>query len=189
MKRNAFSFVYLATVVILGWSLNTEKGKNKMLFDFAEGKNGSEWRAVNDGVMGGLSKGIFEVEGKAARLWGTLSLENNGGFSSTRSPVSEYKLGKYQGLLLRVKGDGRTYAMTLRDTPYFTGMAFNASFETTQGEWIEVKVPFANFEGKYFGRKTNSGPIDPDQIRQMGVILADKKAGPFEIELDWLKVY
>ena len=189
MKRNLFSFVYLATVLSLGLGLQGKKGKQKMLFNFAEGENGKSWQVVNDGVMGGLSSGVFQIEDQTGTLSGTLSLENNGGFSSVRSPVDTYKLGKYQGFVLRVRGDGRTWSMTLRDTPYFTGLAHNASFDTEAGSWQEIQIPFSDFEAKYFGRSARVEPIDPDEIRQMGVILADKKAGPFEIEIDWLKVY
>jgi len=40
------------------------------------------WNVVDDGVMGGLSQGKREIGGDGIlRFFGTLSLENNGGFS------------------------------------------------------------------------------------------------------------
>ncbi len=80
-------------------------------FDKAESDSLS-WRVVDDGVMGGLSKGDFGVsDGGVLTFRGTLSLENNGGFSSIRTEKVKMDLSGADGLLVRVKGDGRTYQM------------------------------------------------------------------------------
>jgi len=53
-----------------------------VLFDFTENKDTGNWMVVNDGVMGGLSKGTLTAgENGNAVFKGTISLENNGGFS------------------------------------------------------------------------------------------------------------
>jgi len=56
-----------------------------VLFDFTKESNIQNWSVVNDGVMGGLSKGNFSVNDKGDGFFtGHVSLENNGGFSSVR---------------------------------------------------------------------------------------------------------
>src|SRR5690606_39501342 len=47
---------------------------------------------------------------------GTLSLENNGGFASVRSGAIEQDLGKTHGVVVRVRGDGKTYQFRIWTT-------------------------------------------------------------------------
>ena len=48
----------------------------------------SPWRSINDGVMGGVSAGGMRESREGLKFTGTLSLENNGGFSSVRRMVN-----------------------------------------------------------------------------------------------------
>ncbi|HZZ77317.1 MAG TPA: CIA30 family protein [Gemmataceae bacterium] len=58
----------------------------KTVFDFSGTDAAKEWQTVNDGVMGGVSDGRFKItDKKTLEFYGTLSLENNGGFASMRS--------------------------------------------------------------------------------------------------------
>ena len=66
------------------------------------------WYTVNDNVMGGVSNSLVVVNTELQRLsfTGDVSLENNGGFASTRSQWTNYNLGTFDGIALRVRGDG-----------------------------------------------------------------------------------
>ena len=78
------------------------------LVDFARPEAGQQWQAVNDGVMGGVSDGRFKItEGKTLEFFGTLSLDNNGGFASVRSKPADRDIKTGDTLVVRVKGDGR----------------------------------------------------------------------------------
>jgi len=151
-----------------------------------------DWGVVDDGVMGGLSQGKREI-GKDGilRFFGTLSLENNGGFSSLRTGNVKLDLGGAEGVTLRVKGDGRSYQLRLGTDAEYRGreMSFQAGFSTTKGEWTEVKVPFALFVGRWRGTELPDKAFDPSKIRRLGLQLADKKAGPFELQVDWVRTY
>lgn len=150
------------------------------------------WRVVDDGVMGGLSKGKITV-GRSGTLTfnGDLSLENNGGFSSIRTGSIELDLSKYSGLVARVKGDGRTYQMRLGTEARYRGMevSFMAEFPTTEGQWTEVSIPFSDFTGSFRGMKLKDQVLDPAKVRRVGLLLADKKAGSFELKVDWIRAY
>ena len=50
------------------------------------------WRAINDGVMGGVSVGRMVATDRGLRFEGELSLENNGGAAAgRRRPVGEHR--------------------------------------------------------------------------------------------------
>ena len=151
-----------------------------------------DWRVVDDGVMGGLSQGKREI-GKdgVLRFFGTLSLENNGGFSSLRTGDVKLDLSAGDGVILRVKGDGRTYQLRFSTDAEYRGreMSFQAGFPTTNVEWAEVKVPFKRFVGTWRGVDLPDKVFDPSKIRRLGLQLADKKQGPFELRVDWIRTY
>jgi uncharacterized surface protein with fasciclin (FAS1) repeats len=148
------------------------------------------WQTVLDGVMGGLSSGrIAAGESGTLRFTGELSLENNGGFSQIRTAVPEGTFAGTKGLLLRVKGDGRTYQCDIRSSRLrLMAGGYQSRFETKAGEWTEVEIPFDQCVANSFGQRIrNAPPLDPASIESVGITLSDKKEGPFAIEVDWIR--
>lgn len=151
-----------------------------------------DWQIVNDGVMGGLSEGRVDFAGgEILRFSGTLSLENNGGFTTVRSGDLDLDLSNDLGLLLRVKGDGRTYEARLDSDARFRGnsVSFAGTFETEKDRWIQVKVPFTEFKGSFRGMDLPDMKLNPAAVERVWILLADKKEGPFELEVDWIRTY
>lgn len=151
-----------------------------------------EWRVVNDGVMGGLSQGRISVSEPGTLVFeGTLSLENNGGFSSVRTGDLNLDLSSQTGVAMRVKGDGRTYQVRLGSDARYRGMevSFQAEFPTVEGKWTEVQLPFDQFTGSWRGRMLEDKVLNTSSIQRLGLLLADKKAGPFSLEVDWIRAY
>lgn len=151
-----------------------------------------KWTIVNDGVMGGLSQATVEhTEGGSMKFTGTLSLENNGGFSSVRSGPVDLNLSNDLGILLLVKGDGRTYQVRLESDARYRNwpVSFAGEFETVAGEWKQVKVPFKSFRGGFRGLDLPDAVLDPADIREVSLLLADKKPGPFALEVAWIRTY
>jgi len=69
--------------------------EDRVLFKFDNAEAAKAWQTVNDGVMGGRSDGRFKInDEKKMEFFGTLSLENNGGFASVRSRESKLRLEK-----------------------------------------------------------------------------------------------
>ena len=150
-------------------------GGQQSVAEFTPEESGKlDWRIVDDGVMGGLSQGKREV-GKDGilRFFGKLSLENNGGFSSLRTGNVKLDLGGAEGVMLRVKGDGRTYHLRFSTDAEYRGreMSFQAGFATTKGEWTEVKIPFGRFVGSWRGTELPDKTFDPAKIRRLGLQL------------------
>jgi transforming growth factor-beta-induced protein len=150
------------------------------------------WRVVDDGVMGGLSRGKIQISKDGILNFnGKLSLKNNGGFSSLRTGNLKLDLSGADGVVARVKGDGRTYQMRFNtDARFrFREVSFSADFKTKKDEWIEIKVPFDEFAGSFRGMKLKNETFDPAKIRRIGLLLGDKKAGAFEVQVDWIRTY
>jgi transforming growth factor-beta-induced protein len=150
------------------------------------------WRVVDDSVMGGLSQGKIQISKDGILNFnGKLSLKNNGGFSSLRSGNLDLDLSGAEGLVARVKGDGRTYKMRFNTDARFRSreVSFSADFKTQKDEWVEVKVPFDDFSASFRGMSLKREAFDPSKIRRIGLLLGDKKAGPFELQVDWIRTY
>lgn len=148
-----------------------------------------EWSAVNDGVMGGLSQGGPRIREGVLHFTGTLSLENNGGFSSVRTKPGNYDLSGTKAMVLRVKGDGRTYQLRISTDARHRGsrISYGAEFPTKAGEWIEVKVPFDKLVPSHHGNELAGPPLDLTKVEEMGLLIGDGKAGEFALAVDWMK--
>jgi monofunctional biosynthetic peptidoglycan transglycosylase len=160
------------------------------LFAFASPDAAADWQVVNDGVMGGVSDGRFRITGRRTmEFYGTLSLENNGGFASVRSRPRELGLRAGDTLAARVRGDGREYQLNLYTAVRSAAFSYRAPAKTKAGEWIEVRMPLDRFQATSFGRVVSgAGPVDPAGVTSVGFLLADKVPGPFLVEVAWIRV-
>ncbi|MFC1660699.1 CIA30 family protein [Gemmatimonadota bacterium] len=160
----------------------------KTVVDFSD-PHPVQWTIVNDGVMGGLSSSNLELTETGTGLFsGFVSLDNNGGFASTRAAFQTMDLSPYKGVTLKVRGDGRRYQLRFRLDGSFDGVAYMAEFDTAVGEWLEIDLPFEEFQATFRGRvPPSAGPLDPARIRQMGFLIGDKKEGVFKLEIAWVR--
>lgn len=186
------SMTVLAVAVLFSCSLclgGVLEGANQTLTDFSNPLIGTQWVSVNDGVMGGVSKGSFRItKDETLEFFGTLSLENQGGFASIRSRPADLQLGAYDTLAVRVKGDGRTYNLNLRSSSRNAAGSYRAPFTTQKNTWQVVRIPFEDFNYTAYGRRiAGTGPIQADKIQSVGFTLSDKQAGPFNLEVDWIR--
>ncbi len=164
--------------------------ETKVLFDFTGADAAKEWENINDGVMGGVSEGKFKITDKRTlEFYGTLSLENNGGFASVRTKPKKLGLEKGDVLVAKVRGDGREYSMNLHVPKPLVAFSYRSMIQTKKDEWIEVKLPLDKFQATSFGRPVkDAGPVDPHEVNGLGFLLGDKKTGPFKMEVEWIKV-
>lgn len=183
MKRSiifAAMFLSIATVSV---------AEERILFSFDKADSAKPWQTVNDGVMGGRSDGRFKInEDKNMEFFGTLSLENNGGFASVRARGGNLALKKDDVIVARVKGNGREYKFNIYDQQNLGGFSYRQSFKTKKDEWIEVDLPVSKFVATWRGRVFPNQKLDPSNVTGLGFLLGDKKAGPFMLEVEWIKV-
>ena len=161
-----------------------EKTTN-MLIDFTDKKAGHQMNVVNDGVMGGLSQGTIEMTQNDSLLFkGNISLKNNGGFSSFRISGQRWDLSDWKGIEIHVRGDGRSYGLRATTEERFlrSSVSFTADFKTVKDDWVKLRIPFSAMKASWRGRKLDRN-FDPAQIKGLGIILADKQAGKFALEI------
>lgn len=154
--------------------------------DFAT--SGRSWQAVNDGVMGGRSQGRFARTDDGVMVFsGNLSLANNGGFASVRSQGRTIGLTNDDIIKVRVKGDGRKYTFNLYTPDRRMAFSYRTEFTTIAGQWMEIYLPVRQFQATSFGRRVDV-PLDAGRVNGVGILLGDKKAGPFRLEVDSIAI-
>ena len=171
-------------------SFSMGEDEPRTLFDFSTAGSANEWQTVNDGVMGGISEGKFRITTeKTLEFFGTLSLENNGGFASVRTKAKTLGFERGDTLVTKVRGDGRDYMLNLYLNKPQVAYSYRATVQTKKDEWIEVKIPLDRFEATSFGRQVkDAGAVDPKAVNALGFMLSDRKAGPFKLQVEWIKV-
>ena len=160
-------------------------------FDSPLAVTGNGWTLISDRVMGGASTGRMTravVAGREAiRLWGGVSLENNGGFASVRGPddstlgVLAAEAGAFR---VRARGDGHTYVLQLRvaGEPW----SYIQRFPTESDVMADHDLAVGGFEAvDFFLNPAAVAPVrlDPSMIGQISVYILDKQEGPFALTL------
>ena len=151
---------------------------------FESGTAEPGWFVVNDNVMGGRSKGGFEVDHDELVFTGDTNT-NGGGFSSIRTEPIDADLSAFDGIRLRVRGDGRQYTWRLTTDARWRGreVAYWATFETEGGLWTTVDIPFSRFVPRFRGSRLDGPPLNRGKITGMGLMIYDGQDGPFELRL------
>lgn len=164
----------------------------RIVIDFSDAREAARWQPLDDRVMGGVSVSRLEGTSNGSSLFtGVMSLESNGGFASVRAPLPEAGSGAGQTalagareLVLSVRGDGKVYKLRLRTENDFDGVNYEARFQTEDGVRTEHVFAIADFSPVWRGRPVaNAAPLDPAQVRNLGLLISDGQAGRFSLEL------
>lgn len=138
-----------------------------VLTDFTSNSPDLGWYVVNDTVMGGRSEGDFQDAPGELRFTG-ITNTNGGGFSSIRTKATQLDLSSHDGIRLRLKGDGRRYTWRLATTARWRGrqISYWADFETQNGTWSTVNIPFSSFipQGEIVCTRMSSRRDGPTKI-------------------------
>ncbi|CAH1042060.1 CIA30 family protein [Halomonas sp. TD01] len=154
--------------------------------DFNQHREEQRWFAVNDGVMGGVSRSTFRIDAGAGCFIGEVSLDNGGGFASIRREPDHFEqsLAKSNGVTLRIRGDGRTYQLRLKSTALDEASAYRVAFTPPQGQWETLAFTWNRFEAVRRGTLLNDAPpLSSESIYQLGFLIADRTAGPFRLDI------
>lgn len=156
-----------------------------VLVDLADAGQVASWTTLNDPVMGGTSTSTVAYGGGGLVFSGTISLENNGGFASARSPQNPdigVRATGATALHVRALGDGKTYLLKVGSAgqPW----SYIQRFPTEAGVQRSYELPVADFEP--VGMRLDPAPeapqtLDPSSISQVSVYILDKQQGPFAI--------
>ena len=162
-----------------------------LILDFGKGE-ATGWRALNDGVMGGRSIGVVDY-GRNTMTWeGTVSLENNGGFSSVRSPWGLRDLSGFGSMTFRCRtttGATDPFTLTMEPHEQWWMPYWKANF-SVEPEWSKVTLNFADLKKS----SAMTGDLPKlwswgalDDILRIGMMKYDGTAGDFGLEVDWIR--
>jgi monofunctional biosynthetic peptidoglycan transglycosylase len=183
-RRHAIMFAFVAQVLLMSTSATTASAESPI--ELAN----LEWVVVNDNVMGGRSTGGFETGDGELRFAGSTNT-NGGGFSSIRTRPVQADLAAFEGIQLKVRGDGRRYTWRLTTDARWMGreVAYWADFETVKDSWTTVEIPFSRFVPRFRGSRLPGPKLEPGKITGMGLMIYDGEDGPFELRLGAVRAY
>ncbi|GMH30480.1 hypothetical protein Nepgr_032323 [Nepenthes gracilis] len=169
----------------------------KLLFGF-EGDSYRElpWGTLDDVVMGGVSESTFQIDptggengGPTGIFQGIVSTANNGGFTSirTRNFSVPEDLSAYDGLQLRLKGNGFRYKLIVRTSSDWDTVGYTASLDTVDGQWQSIQVRFSSLRPVFRARTVSDAPpFDPSRIISLQLMYSkfeyDGKLNPTFVE-------
>jgi NADH dehydrogenase [ubiquinone] 1 alpha subcomplex assembly factor 1 len=162
-----------------------------LTLDFGKGKV-IGWRALNDGVMGGRSIGVVNYSRHTMTWEGVVSLENNGGFSSVRSPWGLRDLSRFRSMTFRCRtttGEADTFTLTMETHEQWWMPYWKANL-TVGEEWNQVTLDFSDLKKS----SAMTGDLPKlwswgalDDILRIGLMKYDGTAGDFGLEVDWIR--
>ena len=156
---------------------------NSIIFDFNRNSNMSSWMVVDDGVMGGLSKGSIRLNDQGHGVFsGYVTTENNGGFSSIRHSFKQKDVSEFTHVILKIKGDGKEYEFRLKKSRFDRESYIN-TFKTT-GEWETKKIPLKDLYPSFRGYKSSKPNFDGISMEEITILIANKRREDFRLELD-----
>lgn len=160
----------------------------RTIIDFKNNQDSNFWQVVDDGVMGGRSKGNFEVTSDGhGRFHGTVSLENNGGFSSVRFDMNPLEVTPNSKIQIRLKGDGNTYQFRVKskNQEYH---CYSIDLDTT-GKWQTLEFTLSDLSPTFRGRKLDMPNFDKNTIEGIRFLIGNKKEQKFLLLIESLELF
>jgi uncharacterized protein YbjT (DUF2867 family) len=183
---------------------SSQNDSRRVIFDFQNpsGEIRDLWGALDDIVMGGISESQITLAPQKAVFSGNVSTANSGGFVSvrTRNFSPPLDLSGYEGIHLRVQGDGKRYKFIMRCEGKWDGLSYCYSFDTLANCWTTVVIPFKDLI-PVFRAKTvpTAGKFDPKAVYSIQLMLSKFEydgalnprfsAGIFALEIESIKAY
>jgi len=176
--------IFIKLFVIISVSMNSQSID---LINPEKNVGVANWYIVNDDVMGGISKSYLSInEEKNLIFNGYLSLENNGGFASSRLSFNKETLTGIKSFKMRIKGDGNIYKLRLRQNN--RRASYSCDFKSLKDKWIEIDISLEDFKPSWRGYYYSDYPdLEIEEINSMGIQISDKQEGDFKLEIKYIK--
>ncbi|MDZ7590840.1 MAG: CIA30 family protein [Rubrivivax sp.] len=155
------------------------------LFDFSDPRSVDAWRAIDDRVMGGVSRSRLRHDPAGHAVFeGEVSLAHNGGFASVRSSPGERGHAGVTTCRIEVRGDGKQFKLSLLTNDGFDSLNYQASFVPDTHDWQTIHLPLTAFRASFRDRDVPGAPaLAPARIRQVGLMIAARQVGPFALDI------
>lgn len=160
---------------------------DSVIYNFQSQQSAADWYVVNDGVMGGLSKGKMSVNDVGNGVFeGFVTIENNGGFSSVKYSFAKKDVSNFKSVKLRIKGDGKPYQFRIKSNESQSHSYITAFI--TMGEWETITIPFNTFYPSFRGNTLDRPNYDGQFMEEVTFLIGNKKMESFALEIEriWL---
>ena len=157
------------------------------IFDFNQKSDLNNWVVIDDVVMGGKSSGSFGLSPEGYGVFkGSISLDNNGGFSSVRYKFERKLIKDFNNIILKIKGDSKKYQFRIKSNSgdYYS---YISTF-STNGDWQEIKIPLKNMYPSFRGRKLDKPIFSGDYIEEIAFLIGNKKEEKFQLLIDKIEL-
>ncbi|CAD7695637.1 unnamed protein product [Ostreobium quekettii] len=154
------------------------------------------WERLDDVIMGGKSSSSIKLAGDGSgAVWSGDLVVEGGGFCGCRiSLPKSLDLSMFDGVEFTAKGNGSIFKLNLATAQSEGGKTYQASFETVEGAWTEVKLPWHEFvpvdQAMY---EPGRPPADPSNVVGFTLVYSrfthnrmpnpKYSPGPFEFEI------
>lgn len=155
------------------------------IMDFTDANIARHLSLVNDDVMGGQSNSRFVMNPEGLVFEGVVSLENNGGFASVRCAVNFPE--KCSALQLTARGDEKLYRLVMRTEQSTSAPMYQCRF-LSSSDWKTHQFQSEDFEASFRGRPVNAKPLVFSEVKEFGILIADKQKGAFRLQLGQLSL-
>ena len=158
-----------------------------IIFDFNKNTDIENWIIVDDVVMGGKSSGTFKLSTEGHGVFeGTISLENNGGFSSVRYRFEKILIMESTKIILKLRGDGKQYQFRIKSNTrdYYS---YISPFSTT-GEWQEIEILLKDMYPSFRGRKLDQPNFSNDYIEEITFLIGNNNQEEFKLLIDKIEL-
>lgn len=157
--------------------------QNMMIFNFTSSSSISNWKIVDDVVMGGRSDGDFKINAEGhGEFSGKVSLENNGGFSSLHYYFNTVTSHTYSKFVIKIKGDGKSYQFRVKDKQS-DRHSFIFQFNTIE-DWQTIEIPFSEMHAAFRGRRLDIPNFQGQQMEEIAFLIGNKKEEAFKLLID-----
>lgn len=156
-----------------------------VLFDFSDPAAAGQWAAIDDRVMGGVSVSTLRHDPAGHAVFeGEVLLERNGGFASVRSSPGQRGMRGAEVCLVEIRGVPKRFNLSLLTDDGFDTLNYQASFAPKETEWQTIHFPTSGFRPTFRGREVAGAPqLDTARFRQVGLMIADRQAGHFALDI------
>ncbi|KAM3854899.1 complex I intermediate-associated protein 30, mitochondrial isoform 1-T2 [Vipera latastei] len=182
--------------------------QTKVIWEFRSEEDLNKWVLGSDTAIGGKSEICLKLDKNkqygilSGNLNTTVPHDGVTRYSGYCAMVSKPEMlafhrtklhdwSNFNSVCLRVRGDGRPWMLNINPSKYDPTSvkdAYNYFIFPRGGPyWEEIEVPFSKFFFTSHGRiQDGQYELWPDRISTLGLTLADKVDGPFQLDIDFI---
>lgn len=176
-------------ILFAGIGSITAANSQSQLIDNFQSSSQNQWKFFADTVMGGVSSGRVEFLAENgvsfARLSGSVSTENNGGFIQIRKRLRDDIPDNAKGIRLKVRGNNQPYFVHIRTSGTILPWQYYQAQFDANSNWRELRIPLSQFKRSGSAIRKD---IKPQSIKSIGIVAfgRDHKA---KVEVSEIGIY